>query len=227
MGAHVWGPRVPARPPVAERPAQRLVDGLVRRPARLPLLHADPRADDRGPRRVAVHPVRRGVQVRRHPRSGHAAVLLLGVRPPGPLPLPDAGAVRVRRHLLRAQRELCDLRRQREVDDGGRVLVLDRDQPDGARLGSPVPRPRRGQVPLVGGDRPRPRVPEPRHRAHLHDRRRDHHRRLPPVRRPVEHRTRRQRRGQGPPLVRGVRRRAHDPAVRVLGRAVPVQPRRT
>ena len=57
------------------------------------------------------------------------AVLLLGVRAAGPLPLPDAGAVRLRRAVLRARRELQHLRRQPQVDDGRRVLVLHRAQP--------------------------------------------------------------------------------------------------
>ena len=55
-----------------------------------------------------------------------AAVRLLGVRPARQLPLPDARAVRLRRAAVPARRELQDLRRQRQVHDGGRVLVLDR-----------------------------------------------------------------------------------------------------
>ena len=74
-------------------------------------------------------PVRRGVQARRRLRARDAAVVLLGVRSPGPLPLPDARAVRLRRAVLPARRELQHLRRQPQVDDGRRVLVLHRAQP--------------------------------------------------------------------------------------------------
>ena len=51
---------------------------------------------------------------------------VLGVRSPRELPSPDPRAVLARSAVLPARRELLDLRRQREVDDGGRVLVLDR-----------------------------------------------------------------------------------------------------
>ena len=166
------GAGLPARPPAAELPAQRVEHGLVRRAARLPLLHGHPGAGDRRPRHVPA--LRRGLQARRHLRPRHAAVHVLGVRPAGPLPLPVAGAVRLRRAVLRPQREHDDLRRQRAGDDGRRVLVLDRHQPDDARPRPARPRPRRRQGPAddVGVDRPRPGLPEPRHRADLHGDRR-------------------------------------------------------
>ena len=136
MGAHVWGPAYLRDHLLPQLAAQRVEHGLVRRHAGVPLLHGGPGAGDRRPRRRPA--VRRGVQAGRRLRARHAAVLLLGVRPAGPLPLPDARAVRLRRAVLRARRELQHLRRQPEVDDGRRVLVLDRPQPD-----DPRPRPAR------------------------------------------------------------------------------------
>ena len=89
------GSGLPPRPPAAELPAVGLEHGLVRRHARLPLLHGGPGAGDRRPRHGLR--LRRGVQAGRDLRAGEPAAVLLGVRPPGPLPLPDAGAVRLRR----------------------------------------------------------------------------------------------------------------------------------
>ncbi len=89
------GPGVSARPPAAELPAQWLEHGLVRRSAGLPLLHGRPGAGDGWPRHGA--PVRRRLQARRHLRARLAAVHVLGVRTARSLPLPGAGAVRLRR----------------------------------------------------------------------------------------------------------------------------------
>ena len=160
----------------------------------------------------ALLPVRRGVQARRRLRARPAAVLLLGVRPAGPLPLPDAGAVRLRRAVLRARRELQHLRRQPQVDDGRRVLVLHRPQPDDPR---PRPAGRRDahrQVPQLGGDRARPGDRLPRHRRHLH--------------RPrgARHRARQHRRACAASCYGLGRRRRRRPAVDVLDRTVRRQP---
>ena len=105
----------------------------------------------------------------------------------GALPLPVAGTVRLRRAVLRPQREHDDLRGQRAGDDGRRVLVLDRHQPDDARTRPARPGPRRRQGPAddVGVDRPRPGVPQPRHRADLHGDRRAGDRHLSMRRRPL------------------------------------------
>ena len=132
MGAHVWGPAFLRDHLLPNFQLIGLEHGLVRRHAGLPLLHGRPGAGDRRPRHDPA--LRRGVQARRRLRARHAAVLLLGVRPAGPLPLPDARAVRLRRAVLRPRRELQHLRRQPQVDDGRRVLVLDRPQPDDPRL---------------------------------------------------------------------------------------------
>ena len=168
------GPGLPPRPPAAELPAVGLEHGLVRRDARLPVLHGRAGAGDRRPRHRLR--LRRGVQARRDLRPGQPAVLLLGVRPPGPLPLPDAGALRLRRHALRPRRELQHLRRKPEVDDGRRVLVLDRPQPDDPRLRPARPRHADRAVPQLGGHRARPRRRVPRDRRHLHGDRGARHR---------------------------------------------------
>ena len=70
--------------------------------------------------------VRRRPEGRLRARADHAPGALLGIRPARPVPLPDARAVRVRRSGVRSRRELQHLRRQPQIDDGGRVLVLDR-----------------------------------------------------------------------------------------------------
>ena len=89
-------------------------------------------------------------------RARHAAVLLLGVRPAGPVPLPDPRADRARRDALPVRRELLDLRRQREEHDGGGVLLLHRPVARHARPRPVRPRPADRQVPQLGGDRARP-----------------------------------------------------------------------
>ena len=63
----------------------------------------------------------------------HVPRRLLGVRPTVGVPPSDPRGVRVCRPLFPARRELRDLRRQREVDDGGGVLVLDRAHARNAR----------------------------------------------------------------------------------------------
>ena len=179
------GAGLPPRSPAVELPAQRVEHGLVRRAARLPLLHGHPGPGDRRPRHVPA--LRGGLQTRGHLRPRHAAVHVLGLRPAGALPLPVAGTVRLRRSVLRPQREHDDLRGQRAGDDGRRVLVLDRHQPDDARTRPARPGPRRRQGPAddVGVDRPRPGVPQPRHRADLHGDRRAGDRHLSMRRRPL------------------------------------------
>ncbi len=207
-GARV-GPRLPARPPAPELPTVRLDHGLVRRPAALPVLHGDPGAGDRGARCAAA--VRRGVQADRRRRVGAVPDRLLDVRPARQLPPSDPRALRHRWALLPARRELPDLRRQRQVDDGGRVLVLDRAHARDVRARPARRRPAHGQVPGVRGDRPVARRGLARHRADLRRGQRRH-----PVPRLVR-----------PPAVRlRDHHRRHDaPAVGLVGRPVPVRPR--
>ena len=63
------------------------------------------------------------VSIARHPV---AAGVRLGLRQAGRAQVPGAAAVLHRRRLLPVRRDLPDLRRQHRLDDGGRVLVLDR-----------------------------------------------------------------------------------------------------
>ena len=92
------GPGLPARPPVAARPADRLDARLVRRLPRVPVLHGAPVAADR----VAElrDPVRHRLQARRHQRRAHPADRGLRVRSVDPLALPDPAAARRRRRPL-------------------------------------------------------------------------------------------------------------------------------
>ena len=89
---------------------------------------------------------------------------------------PTAGALRLRRHALRPRRELQHLRRQPEVDDGRRVLVLHRPQPDDPRLRPARPRHADRALPQLGGHRAGPRRRVPRDRRHLHGGRGARHR---------------------------------------------------
>ena len=185
------GSGLPPRPLAAPLPAVRLEHGLVRRDAGVPLLHGRARPGDRGLRHDPA--VRRGLQADRRLRARDAAVLLLGLRSVGPLPLPDPRAVRLRRPVLRPRRELQHLRRQPQVDDGRRVLVLHRPQPRHPRPRSAGQRHADGQVPQLGGHRARPVRRQPRHRGHL--------------RRPLRRRHRAvERRGSAPARLRAHRR---------------------
>ena len=209
MGAHVWAPGVPPRPSPPELPAVRLDHGLVRRPAAVPVLHGDPGAGDRRPRRDPA--VRRRLQARRGERARAVPARLLDVRSARQLPPSDPRTVRHRRAVLPARRELPDLRRQRQVDHGGRVLVLDRAHPGDVR---PRPARRRApnwQVPRLGRRRAVARRGVARHRAHLRGGRCDHP--LPRVARPL---------AAG---LRGHHRRHHAAAVGVVGGPVPVRSR--
>ena len=171
-----------------------------------------PGAGHRGPRRDP--PVRGGVQARGDLRAAALPDRLLGVRPARRLPLPDPRAVRDRGALLPARRELPDLRRQREVDDGGGVLVLDRAVAGDARARPARRRAADRQVPRLGGDRAVAGRGLARHRADLRRRRRDH---------PVPRRGSTAQR-----FVYAITTGDHDPAaVGVVGRPVPVRSRST
>ncbi len=136
---------------------------------------------------------------------------MLGVRPSRQLPSPDPRAVLDRRALLPARRELLDLRRQREVDDGRGVLVLDRAHAGDARARAARQRPAHGSVPRVDRGRAVARRGVARHRADLRGGRCHHH--LPGLARSRS------------PGLRGDHRGDHVAAVGVVGRPVPVRSR--
>ncbi len=162
-GRPCHGARLPPRSSPAALPAQRVEQLLVRRVPPVSLLHGRTGADDR---RVEHRlPVRRRLQARGHPRSGHAAGVLLGLRPSGPIPLPDARAHGSCRDDLLVRRELLDLRRKREEHDGRRVLLLDRVVVRDPRARCLRPRHGDRQVPKLGGDPSCPGDVVPRHRA--------------------------------------------------------------
>ena len=159
MGAHVWGPGLPARPPAPELPALRLDARLVRRLPRLPVLHGRP------------GPGRRSASTSCCPTGSPSS--WSGGRPrlpcrsppspraPVPAPLPRPGAARGVHAALPVRHDVHDLRRQHRLHAGRRVRL--RDQPDDpARLpGVPLPGPRDRPPPGDHGRavRPRGRLP--------------------------------------------------------------------
>ena len=194
------GPGLPAGPHPPPLLALGLVARLVRRLPDVPVLHGAPGAGGGGARRHP--PVRGGAEAGERHRHPVAAGLRLAVRQAGRSPVPGPAAVLDRRRLLPVRRDLPDLRRQHRVDDGGRVLLLDRSV-----TGRGLPRrlrlrdahrkaPRPGRRPL------RPGRAVPRHRDVLRRHRR--RRAVPAVG------------GQEAALVRHLRRRRRRPAVRLL-----------
>ena len=143
----------------------------------------------------SVLAVRDRPEARRRDRTGHTPGGVLGVRTTRPVPLSDPRVVRVRRPGVRPRRELQHLRRQPQVDDGGRVLVLHRVVARHPRFRSPVGRSADGEVPSLDVGRARRGVLLARHRADLRRLLGDHH--LPVVDRP--HPARRTRSRSGSP----------------------------
>ena len=123
-----------------------------------------------------IAPVRRGVQARRRLRARDAAVLLLGVRPAGPLPLPDARAVRVRRAGFALDESFSIYGGNLKSTMAGEFsfsialsLVM-------LGLGLLAAAMQTGRLPLLGGDRAGAGRRQPRHRRHLRRARRRRHR---------------------------------------------------
>ena len=203
------GARIPARQLPPQLPAVGMEHGLVRGSPPVPLLHGRARARDRRARRGAA--LRHRVQDHCDRGRGHVPARLLGVRTARQLPPSDPRTVRLRRTRLPARRELPDLRREPEVDDGRGVLVLDRPDACGAGSRSARQRSAHGQVPGLDRRRAVARRRVARHRADLRRSRR--HRLVSRVDRPA------------PARLRGDGRRRDAAAVGVVGRAVPVRPR--
>ncbi len=97
---------------------------LVRRLPDVPVLHGHPRAG--GGARQPDPSLRARAEARVDRRRAHAADRGLGVRQAQRPQVPRTGTVRCAVGDLPVRRELHDLRREHRVDDGGRVLVLDR-----------------------------------------------------------------------------------------------------
>ena len=116
MGAHVWAPGLPARPPAHVVPAHRLDPRLVRRVPRVPVLHGAAVARDRPAE--PDPPVRPGLQAGRHQRRAEPAGGVLGVRQAHPPPVPGGAALRRGRHRLPVRPLVLDLRRQHRLHPG-------------------------------------------------------------------------------------------------------------
>ena len=125
------GASIPARPPVAGLSPQRLDNGLVWRHAGVPLLHGVASPCRGAGRRDAS--VWRCVKAHRCDRLVDAACRMLGIRPSCKIRVSDSRIVCLCWPRLFARRKFHDLRRQLEVDDGGRILVFDRPHIGDAR----------------------------------------------------------------------------------------------
>ncbi len=176
-GCSRLGARVPARPPLAALPPLGVGARLVRRLPRLPVLHGDTCAGSGHPRRRPA--LRARAQARVDRGSAHTARGRVGLRQAQRAALPGAPDVRGDRGRLPLRRDVHDLRRQHRVDDGGRVLVLDRAVALARLLRRTGPRAAHRPTPRARGGVARTVRPVAPHRRDL--RRGRHDRVVPPL----------------------------------------------
>ena len=148
-GGACLGPCLPARPHPPALAAVGMGARLVRRLPDVPVLHGHPRAG----RGAGEHPaaLRARSEARLDLRRALAPDRSVGVRQAERPSLPTAGDVLGDVGDLPLRRELHDLRRQHRIDDGGRVLVLDRAVARVRLLRSARPRAAHGKAPCARG----------------------------------------------------------------------------